>query len=180
MVNPVVRLRGLQDNRLSVPALKRWAIFIRPLRGRSRTTIHEITRTNTKPTNLCNIDFSLCPTAPQTKVYVTCSCDFVDRIQRLVAAAIDLEAAFLSSAILTARLRSSIRSPASSMPTEIRTKSMGGPSCCFRFAGILACDMWQGRLIVEPTDPKLTAIVNSLVASTIFCETSGSRVVKVT
>jgi hypothetical protein len=43
---------------------------------------------------------------------------------------------------------------------------------------MLACDIRQGRLMVELTDPKLTAMSKSRVASTSCRETSTAPVVK--
>jgi hypothetical protein len=45
---------------------------------------------------------------------------------------------------------------------------------------VLAWDIRQGRLIEEPTEPKLTAMANSRADSTIRRESSGSPVVKLT
>ena len=64
------------------------------------------------------------------------------------------------------------------MPMDRRTRSGGGPNRSLSSGGTLAWDIRQGRLIEEPTEPKLTAMVKSCVASAILLESSGSPVVK--
>src|SRR6266536_2059366 len=63
-------------------------------------------------------------------------------------------------ATVSACCKSLIKSFASSIPTERRTRSRGGAKRSFNTSGILACDIRYGRLTVEPTEPKLTAMVN--------------------
>src|SRR6266498_801140 len=74
--------------------------------------------------------------------------------------------------------RSSIKSLTSSIPTDSRTRSGAGASLPRNDLGILACDMRHGSEITEPTEPKLTAISNSRVASTMRCDNCASPVVK--
>src|SRR5215470_7314700 len=83
-----------------------------------------------------------------------------------------------ASAIAKARDRSSIKSLTSSIPTERRTRSGGGASLSRNACGMLACDIRQGRLMVEPIEPKLTAMSKSCVASTTCRESATSPVVK--
>ena len=73
---------------------------------------------------------------------------------------------------------SAIRSPASSMPTDIRTRSAGSSRSLPTSGGTLACDMQPGKLIVELMLLKLTQMLNMRVASTILREDSTDPVVK--
>jgi hypothetical protein len=59
-------------------------------------------------------------------------------------------------------------------------RSEGGASRSRNALGMLACDIRHGKLIVEPTDPKLTATLNNLVDSTISADSFSSPVVKLT
>src|SRR5215469_11470735 len=74
--------------------------------------------------------------------------------------------------------KSAIKSPISSMPTEMRTRSSGKSRFSPTSGGTLACDIHPGRLIVELTLPKLTQILYMRVASTIRRDNSFDPVVK--
>ena len=61
---------------------------------------------------------------------------------------------------------------------ERRTRSGGGARLSLSDCGMLACDILAGRLITDPTAPKLTAISNRVVAETNRSENDASPVVK--
>ncbi|MDT5070393.1 MAG: hypothetical protein QOK02_6548 [Mycobacterium sp.] len=62
---------------------------------------------------------------------------------------------------MRARFSSAVKSSTSSIPIDMRTRSADGAIRSLSESGMLACDIADGRLITEFTDPKLTAIVNS-------------------
>lgn len=60
----------------------------------------------------------------------------------------------------------------------MRNKSSVRLRDCRNSAGIDACDMKQGMLINDTTDPKLTVILNNDVSDAIVLEASTEPVVK--